>query len=143
RAAELIPAELWEILTGQPRAQPAPRPQPVPDEADDDEELIPDEESVFVPEVRDESREIEELLRRRREAVERRERGPEQYRPQVVSLETPPLPTAARHAAFHEKRPPQAPATVQRRAPAPKLAQLAGTESGALRRAIILQEVLG
>lgn len=143
RAAELIPAELWEILTGQQRPAPSSRPQPVPDEADDDEELVADEESLIVPETTREDRDVDELLRSRREAADLRARGPEPYRPLVVSLETPPLPTAARHAAFHQKHAAQDPARVIRRGPAPGIARLAGSQPGALRRAIILQEVLG
>ena len=67
QASDMIPAELWEILTGQ-RRPPAPAPRPAPDEADDDEELIPDEESLLVPEVSREDEEAAELIRRRRAA---------------------------------------------------------------------------
>jgi hypothetical protein len=144
-ASDMIPDELWQILTGQPRppARPRPVPVPVPDEADEDEELIPDEESLLVPEVSTEDRDAAELIKRRRAEVARRERGPDIYRPKVVSLEREPLPTAARHAAFHVKHDPQAAAKVLHREPPPGLARIMGTDAGALRRAIILNEVLG
>jgi hypothetical protein len=149
RAADMIPDDLWMILTGQPRPT-APLPAPVPtdaggdDELEPDEELVPDEEEVFQPRMSNEARQVEELRRSRAEVAYRRTQARDPDRPVIVSLETEPLPSAARHARFHEKVDPLAVvAIVQRGRSGPSIGRIAGAEPQALRRAIVLQEILG
>ena len=149
RAADMIPDDLWMILTGQPRPT-APLPAPVPtdaggdDEMEPDEELVPDEEEVFQPRMSNEARQVEELRRSRAEVAYRRTQARDPDRPVIVSLETEPLPSAARHARFHEKVDPLAVvAIVQRGRSGPSIGRIAGAEPQALRRAIVLQEILG
>lgn len=143
RAAEMIPAELWEILTGQRRPPVVARPPS--QEPDVDEELAEDEEDVFAPVTTSEDRAADELMRRR-EAELVRDRAVDRTPPTIVTLETEPLAEPARHAAFHaqlESRLPTrpAPATVNR-PPRHALADALSTRSD-LRRSIILQEILG
>ena len=92
-AAAMLPNELWEVLTGQPRPRPMPQPTPAPDveseETADDEELV--REDVDVDRRR---RSYEETISLEEPA--RREQ------PVVVSMEGVPEPRA-RHVAFHEK----------------------------------------
>lgn len=147
RASDMIPEELWEILTGQRRA-PVPAPPPEPDwaeeEDDDGARLFPRETPppvVLAPSRED--REAADLVRRRNEAVALRERGLAQYRPKIVSLETEPLSSEARHTAFHAKHEAQAPATVLQRGRQRGIGRFTGVEPGGLRRAIILREILG
>jgi hypothetical protein len=147
RASDMIPEDLWEILTGQRRAPvPAPPPEPSWEEEEDDDgaRLFPRETPppvVLAPSRED--REAADLIRRRSEAVAMRERGLQQYRPKVLSLETEPLSAEARHTAFHAKHEAQAPATVLQRGRQRGIGRFTGVESGGLRRAIILREVLG
>jgi hypothetical protein len=149
RAADLIPAELWEILTGERRAPtstPAPaKPQLPPrapsPEADLDEELAQDEEAASVRATTNEDAAAAELLRRREKATVLA-RTTTREPTSTVTLETEPLPEPLRHAAFHEqlkqtKTPVSAP-PVFRHAMMVSLANRSD-----LKRAIILQEVLG
>ena len=140
-AAEMIPAELWEILTGQRRPPVVLPPSPEPDV---DEELAEDEEAVFRPAPASEDRAIEDLMRRR-DAELARDRAVDHTPPRVVTLETEPLPEPARHAAFHAQmertRPLQAVAVAQRPT-RHSLSTLLRSRSD-LRRSIIIQEVLG
>jgi hypothetical protein len=150
-AAEMIPDELWEILTGRPKPRRAPQPVPEPEwdeEADRSEaeslgrQRVPDEEAEYERRRRaDEERRAREA----RELMERRQRGREAHTadkaPAVVSLEQPVLATAARHAAFHEKvdvRPLQVAKPRPRSSPRQRL--FTGND---LKRAIVLHEVLG
>ena len=141
-AATMLPDDLWEVLTGQPRPQPfperspAPVPQRTPVPAPDVElEDIADEEEF----VRDDV-EIEKKRSTFEEAVslETYTRHPE---PVVVSMEALYPEPRARHAAFHKKiDKPAAPIAVaaERR---PRRPPLAGREQ--LRNAILLQTILG
>lgn len=156
-AAEMIPDELWEILTGRPKPQRFPQQQPVPrrlpepiwDEEADRSEAESTAEVVLRSEVDEyeQRRLLEESQRERerRDLMERRARGREANSvanaPVVVSLEED-VPTAAvRHAAFHA-----------RLDAAPRVARPARVHRGSrawlfagddLKRAIVLQEVLG
>lgn len=150
-AAEMIPDELWEILTGRPKPRRAPQPVPEPawdEEADRSEaesvslETALDEESEFLRRKRAEE---ERRAREHRELMARRQRGGEanmaDKAPAVVSLEQNVLPAAARHAAFHRKV--DTPVLqVAARQPQGSVRDWLFT-SDDLRRAIVLQEVLG
>lgn len=141
RAAELIPADLWEILTGERRAPLPQRPLPPSPEADLDEELARDEEAAPARATIDEDRAAAELLRRR-ERETARDRLAVREPVQIISLETEPAPEPARHAAFHRDLAGLPPAAVVTRRP--RSAMLPALDSRSdLMRAIVLQEVLG
>jgi hypothetical protein len=143
-AADLVPQDLWEILTGQRRVPtPPPRPaQPAPYAEEDEAIGEREDDSHFTVEPRAEDREAEALIRRRR-MVRREARQFDHTPPITVSLENEPPPMSVRHAAFHRKLDAAPPivATVQR--PHSMVAELNFDQPGALRRAIIVQEVLG
>src|SRR5688572_62219 len=127
-AAEMLPDELWEILTGQPKPRPqAPRP-PAPDVEDEE---TADEELVAAEDVNVETRRT-----RFEEAVSIEAPPPRDY-PVVVSMEEVPDPRK-RHEAFHEK-------ILQTSiAPPARIASARYFSTPAdLRRAIIMQVVLG
>jgi len=135
-AAEMLPDELWEILTGQKR----PAPIPVPPTRYEEEE--PDEEAEFV-EVRTEE------IRRPVEVIAAEERSLETYEPRevpvVVSMETLPPSPRVRHEEFHRRIATAEPAPVQAqpagRTAAARLTAIA--QRGRLRDVIALQEILG
>ncbi len=163
-ASDLLPAELWEILTGRTGGTPRP------------EQRAPAEPEPSLPTERPSAAERRaEAARRRaareaREAVEarsaragrpldeeeaaaavmrRRERTQAARRrydhtpPTVVSLESEPPPEPIRHAAFHERLD-RLPKPARRRKPAPPIAlDLDPADQTSLQRAILLQEVLG
>jgi hypothetical protein len=152
-AATMIPEELWEILTGQKRPVPPPPSTPAPKPAtarrdfEEDEEAETADEELSVRRVRDERVEVEQVLRRHREGLEKRELP--RPVPPIISLETEPLPEPARHAKFHEKA-----ATVHERSAAAVVAprinarfaesvRLGMVHPNDLKRAIILNEILG
>ena len=150
-AAEMIPDELWELLTGQPKPRRAPPPPPAPweEEADLDEVTAIDRvEPLDEVEEWEARRQAEEAQRRRehRDLMARRLREQEMYSakkaPAIVSLERP-LPTAAtRHAVFHQQLDAPPPAVPGQRAPRPSARDrlFAGDD---MRRAFVLQEVFG
>ncbi len=148
RAAELIPAELWEILTGE-RRLPTPAPPPKPQlpprasspEADVDEELVQDEEAAAVQVATDEDAAAAELLRRREKDTVLA-RAPAREPTRIITLETEPLSEPLRHAAFHEQRKQAAKPAVVTRMPRHAL-MVSLTNRSDLVRGIILQEVLG
>ena len=126
-AAEMLPDELWEILTGQPKPRSAP-PPPAPDVEDEetaDEELITAEDVTI------------ETRRSRFEEAASIEAPPPREYPVVVSMEDVPDPRK-RHAAFHEK--------IQQTS-LPAAARIVSpryfSTPADLRRAIIMQVVLG
>lgn len=143
-AADMIPADLWEVLTGERRSKP---PADEPSWQDDEEpwvqtpaEEFPDElgggEDDLSPWARD-YEDIQDLEPEPAEPV-----SPQHGFPQVVSLETPPPPPEVRHRRFHEKYD-SAPLP-----PAPVAAGLigdlrSGLRGQGLRRTIILAEILG
>lgn len=153
-SVDVLPADLWEMLTGQRPAPggpvatgPAPRaPEPVrrePVEAEPFEaELEELEVSRPVPPPRDERTEVEGLMRRReREMIEARSVRHEA--PTVVSLEASLLPEPRRHQAFHQRI--EAAAALQMDVtksdlPAFRIDALGRSE---LRRAVLLKEILG
>lgn len=144
-AAEMVPADLWKILTGEAPPQRLPAPPQKPKQPWD---------VVYDPEAADEeeasSREDVDVEVRRssREAVERDHAG-RIVRGEAVSLETPvnivsletTLPSPeARHAAFHKRMEAlPAPAQIARR----KRRKLGLTDRSELQRAFVLQEVFG
>lgn len=145
-AAEMIPDELWQILTGQPKPRrPSPPPLPVPyDETGPDEELVatayPDEEAEYERRRRAEQQERE---REARELRERRARGRDanmaDKAPRTISLERPLPSPEQRHAAFHRKV--DAPIVVAKpRRPSSREWLFSDDD---MKRAIVLQEVLG
>jgi hypothetical protein len=150
-AAEMIPDELWRILTGQPKPRPSPPPparapsEAWTGEADVDEELGYEEAEAAweATDLTREDREAQELLERRAEVARDHERTPETYQPAVVSMETEPATTPVRHAAFHQKiDQPQVLPGIRRRT-APSIGRIVGAGPHALRRAVLLQEILG
>ena len=127
-AAEMLPDELWEILTGQPKPRPAtPRP-PAPDVEDEE---TADEELLTAEDVNVETR------RTRFEEAASVEAPPPREYPVVVSMEEVPDPRK-RHAAFHEK-------ILQTSIAAPaRIASARYFSTPAdLRRAVIMQVILG
>jgi len=154
-AADYIPPELWELLTGRPHPsastgspgpvamQPPPQ-KPESLEADTDEEEqtfretsteMEDAERYIRSRTRDVAAEVEAVLAEQRAVVEAR--SPERVSP-VISLETE-LSTPDRHRAFHAR-------IEQPVVPVPVIASLRGLALGSraeLRRAVVLKEVLG
>jgi hypothetical protein len=92
-ATTMLPDELWEILTGQPRPKPEPQRVPAPDVEIEDVDL---EETATR-----EDRRFESLPARTAptlpEVIVRNEP------PVVVSMETMPIDAQTRHREFHEK----------------------------------------
>jgi len=135
-AAEMLPDELWEILTGQKR----PAPVAVPPTRYEEEE--PDEEDEFV-EVRTEE------VRRPVEVIAAEERSLETYErheaPVVVSMETLPPPPRVRHEEFHRRIAAAEQVTAQASpaglTAAARLAAIA--QRGRLRDVMAIQEILG
>jgi len=137
-AADMIPPDLWELLTGQRRPEQAPPPQPSPPQAQASDPRAPSwrtapVETASRPAADEESEAYEVVLRRDREA--RIANAP----PTIVSLETEPLSEKRRHARFHEKLEHLAPAATSRHART-VLFQLADRDT--MRRAVVLQEIL-
>lgn len=118
-AEDLIPAELWEVLTGERR--PAPVAWEPYEEAEDAEEELP--EAVSLETTQEEAFSLERPVNREI--------------PRVVSMEEDLPSPAARHAAFHARIDA---AAAPRRTPRSRPI-LGGPE--ALRRSIVLSEVLG
>ncbi len=146
-AEDMLPAELWEILTGQ--KSPAPRPLPAPrsewdEEADRDEESAVRDETLPVRTERDENREVEELLRHRERAAERQTF--ERAVPRVVSMESAPVAADVRHRKFHEMLARTRPAPAMEAPPAARNVIGELLRNGTtleVRRAILMHEVLG
>jgi hypothetical protein len=155
-AADYIPPELWELLTGKPHpsastGQPGPvamrsppqKPESLEADTDEEEEArreisteTEDAERYIRSHTRDVAGEVEAALAEQRAVVEAR--LPEKTS-QVVSLETAPLSTPDRHRAFHAR-------IDQPVVPVPVVASLRGLALGnraELRRAFVLKEVLG
>lgn len=144
-AATMVPDDLWEILTGQPRT-PAPPAPPTPTrqperrpawdvgydaELEADEEL--EEERVGLEDVNVETR----RARVEAQSLETIGRHPE---PVVISLEDNIPTTAQRHAEFHQRIVVAAPVVEvpPRRTPLFDL-----KNRSELQRAFLMQEVLG
>lgn len=162
-ASDLLPAELWEILTGQKRQERQPQP-----ESQERPELEAERRPAPVKTGRktmaerraeverkraqrmaakrgeaasDEDTAVADLMRRRdREQAIRR--SYDHTAPKIVSLETEPASEQVRHAAFHEKldRLPRAP---RRRQTATRSLDLDIADTASLQRAMLIQEVLG
>lgn len=156
-AADMVPEDLWAVLTGEQRpARPAPPPPPSRPEARPEP---PVEAAAW--EVESERKQVDALLQgrideQRREVRERDERirrsrlaRPEHLRPapRVVSLETPLGDPEKRHRRFHDKMDAITATEVGRSSGGGKgermLDALALGSQAELRRALILQEVLG
>jgi hypothetical protein len=123
----MLPDDLWEILTGQPRPAPQPpRPAPPP-------------EAELEPIGDREERDFEDVgVPARRRAAEGAvlEDLTGHPAPVVVSMETMPLEPRQRHAAFHERI--AEPLAVPRK---PRVPLMRGRSD--LRRAFVLQAVIG
>ncbi|MGD8278432.1 MAG: hypothetical protein PVH00_10425 [Gemmatimonadota bacterium] len=163
-ATEILPADLWEVLTGQrpsrtqgTRTRPVPKPTPASASSAPVRPAPQRQGRLARPTTRETSRaassapppaplrddlaEADALIRRRdREEAQRRtlHRG----RPEIVSLETPIQPESVRHKAFHRKLEHEAaPAIVDKPAGARlRMDRLAKSE---LQRAVLLHEILG
>lgn len=166
-AAEMIPDDLWAILTGETR-RPAPRPEPrgepeweaghraeprwedepaPPPEPEFEPwwESEPEQEPRWEPAERatweeDEASEEEEVTVVATRSYEET-LARRQREPEIVSLETPPPPTEIRHARFHERIDALREADAERRARQQRRSSAARQRS--LRRAMVLREVLG
>jgi hypothetical protein len=162
-AAGMVPEDLWAILTGQRPPPARPRPSPEPEAATESRMDAPAPRPSPPPRtaatpaparpsprrwdtertVRDVQGEIDRTLRRRQKVADRRLQVSRPER-RVVSLTAEPPSDEERHAAFHAKidapRPaPMAPVR-SRDVGVPRL-DLEGP--AALRRAVVLREVLG
>lgn len=154
-ATDILPPELWELLTGQksPARVPPPSPEAPRRETQWDEEADHEEEeralassNLPAPIAYDEDKEAAELLARRQRAADR---PVDRSAPVVVSMETAPLPAAARHREFHRKIDK---VDAKKVAPAMEAVQparniiadvLRDGSSVDIRRAILMKEVLG
>ena len=149
-AADMLPDDLWEILTGERRTPRAPVPVP---------EVEPEEidEQYPVEAYPDEAQSLEEAALERPsprgwlskypettevvlgpEAFERP--IPEREVPQVVSLEQLSFDSEKRHDRFHQRLETLTPAAKVRR-PAPSTYRFTSDED--VRRAIVMSEILG
>ncbi|MEX2609656.1 MAG: hypothetical protein WEA24_06890 [Gemmatimonadota bacterium] len=156
-AADMVPEDLWAVLTGEQRStRPPPRRAPAPPTPREG----PPVEAVAWK-VESERDQVDALLQgrideQRREVRERDERirrsrlaRPEHLRPapRVVSLETPLGDPDKRHERFHDKMDAITATEVgragTRRRSAGMLDELALGSQAELRRALVLQEVLG
>jgi len=155
-AADMVPEDLWAVLTGEqrstrpaPRVEPPapPRPEPPVEAAPWKVESERDQVDALlqgrIDEQRREVRERDERIRRSRLA------RPEHLRPapRVVSLETPLGDPDKRHERFHDRMD-AITATEVGRAATPRKAvgmldELKLGSQAELRRALVLQEVLG
>jgi len=142
-AAEMLPDELWEILTGQKRPTPTPvPPRPAPPTRYEEEE--PDEEGELVEVGAKEIRTPAEVVGREERSLETYERHEV---PVVVSMETLPPPPRVRHEEFHRRIAtpaavaPKAAAATPSTTAAGRLTALA--RRGTLRDVIVLQEIIG
>jgi hypothetical protein len=165
-AADMIPDDLWEILTGERRTtRPAPPPAPVeaepelwdgPGEADPaawefDDEATPE---PYIDEVEVHERDrvhreheaaaarTDALLTERERGAHTAERAPVRAAPRLKVFDVSQGQTAAeRRAAFHRRIDVPTPPPAPRRAG--RLGALAGLGAADMRRAIVLREVLG
>jgi hypothetical protein len=92
-AADMLPDDLWEILTGQPKPRPMPQ---RPAEPEFESEETEDEESIVAEDIT-----IETRRTRFEEVITTEAPAPREF-PVVVSMEDMPDPRK-RHAAFHDK----------------------------------------
>jgi hypothetical protein len=145
-AADMLPDDLWEILTGERR----PARPPVPQEE-------PRDERYPVEDYPEEAESLEEAVSFERPAGEWASQAPEETAivippdpyvrplprrdvPRVVSLEDLVIDGGKRHERFHHRLDTtRGPARVRRPAPSP----YRFTGSADLRRAVIMSEVLG
>lgn len=144
-AADMIPADLWEVLTGERRSEPkAPEPSWQEDEEEPwlraPAEELPDELGSGEGELSPWAREYEDLEDAEPESLE--PVSPHHGYPEVVSLEAPPPPPEVRHRRFHERY------DSEPVAPAPAGGDFvrdlrSGLRGQGLRRSVILAEVLG
>ena len=146
-ASVLIPDDLWQILTGEARPpvlttppQQIPRRKPIetvyiPPEEAEDEEAAPAED-VNIEVARTSREAVQREHARRHKPVEARSLEVE---PEIISLETGAPSGAARHSAFHDKLL----KTAQVATKARKQSLLNMSDVREVRRAFILQEVLG
>ncbi len=162
-AADMIPDDLWELLTGQKRQPPAPPPAPAPPAkvatpqrtgrlSQPRRPPVLDEEVEQPRTLRDEDAEAEQFLRSHRrdvsgeiDAVLAEQRAVVAGRApakvvRTASLEVEPPPEPERHRQFHEKIDRPVAAAAQ---PIPIARSLGLTNTRDLRRALVLREVLG
>jgi hypothetical protein len=166
-ATDLLPADLWQILTGQqpvPEAtaryepEPEPEPEPLPRRApvaerpqsvlakrraaDEEKRLQRRSASVTRTAPADEERQAAELILRRERTQAARRRF-DHSAPRIVSLETEPGSEMVRHDAFHDRLDRlRKPATVRTQNVRIDVG-LDINDAASLRRAILQQEILG
>jgi hypothetical protein len=166
-ATDLLPADLWQILTGQqpvPEAtaryepEPEPEPEPLPRRApvaerpqsvlakrraaDEEKRLQRRSASVTRTAPADEERQAAELILRRERTQAARRRF-DHSAPRIASLETEPASETLRHDAFHDRLDRlRKPATVRTQNVRIDVG-LDINDNASLRRAILQQEILG
>ena len=149
-AADMLPDDLWEILTGERRTPRGPAPTPRAEPQDVDErypvEAYPDEAPSLEEAALEQPSERGWLSRLPEEPAvvlspESYERPlPQRDVPRVVSLEELEFDTEKRHDSFHRRLETLTPvARVQR--PSPGVYRFTNDED--VRRAIVMSEILG
>ncbi len=152
-AADMLPQDLWEMLTGQRRSGPTPLPQPQPTLPQPPRAPSVQQPATQVPAARSaaltprplgqpsrEDAAITELLRNRERETEKDRRAAPAVA-EIQSLETEPPSAAVRDAQFHEK--------LAHLAPPPSVHEAGDRlhidlrNRSALARAILFREVLG
>ena len=149
-AADMLPDDLWEILTGERRTPRAPAPVPEVEPEDIDErypvEAYPDEALSLEEAALEQPSERGWMSRLPDDTAvvvspEAYERPlPVRDLPRVVSMEALEFDTEKRHDRFHQRLETLKPAAVVRR-PAPSLYRFTSDED--VRRAIVMSEILG
>ena len=146
-AAEMLPDDLWEILTGERRTPRAPAPEVEPDVIDErypveaypDEAVSLEEAALEQPSERGwMARVPEDTAVVSPEAYERP--LPVRDLPRVVSMEALEFDTEKRHDRFHKRLETLTPAAKVSR-PAPSVYRFTNDED--VRRAIVMSEILG
>jgi hypothetical protein len=143
-AADMIPPDLWEVLTGERRTQQEPPPAPWEEEWADEAAL----EDVATTEVEGDviaesspwesgSWDVSGSETALEEPVSLEYVGPE-----AISMEGPPPPPEIRHRLYHEKY--DAPQVSAEPRDNPLVRQLrSGLQGDGLRRSILIAEILG
>lgn len=144
RAAELIPADLWEILTGERRAPTPPPRAPVPDieEWEDDIDEAWDSEDALVPVRQDDDYAASDESQQRQDDDDRWSKP---WEPEPALSESPavarPVPPSVTVSPV--RPPPPAFVQIESTATRPHRMMPSLANRSDLMRAVVLQEVLG
>ena len=143
-AADMIPSDLWEVLTGERRPRPAPAEAPweMEDEAASQEAALEEVGAEGDPgdswDAPPWSPEPDPSWSRWEEQVPE---SLEYVGPEAISLEAPPAPPEVRHRRFHEKYDDAPPIELPEGGLIHELRQ--GLQGAGLRRSVLLAEILG